>query len=42
LPLEKGSAVGFLTDVLVVLGFVAFMLLCSAYVALTDRMVSGR
>jgi hypothetical protein len=33
---------GFLVDVLVVVGFVAFMLLCAVYVALADRMVSGR
>jgi hypothetical protein len=31
-----------LTDILVVLGFAAFLGLCAVYVALADRMVSGR
>lgn len=33
---------GFLVDVLIVLGFTAFMGLCALYVYLADRMVSGR
>jgi hypothetical protein len=32
----------FLTDVLVVLGIVAMVVLCVFYVRLADRMVSGR
>lgn len=31
-----------LADVLVVLGLAAFSLLCTGYVLLADRMVSGR
>jgi hypothetical protein len=32
----------FLADMLVIVGFTAFMALCALYVALADRMVSGR
>ncbi len=32
----------FLVDVLIVLGFTAFMALCALYIVLADRMVSGR
>jgi len=33
---------GFVTDVLVLLGIVAMVALCVLYVRLADRMVSGR